>query len=494
MPFNLPAPWDPGFALPDNVEDEGLQRRGFVTKWMPRGTYDDPKVGTGGYAVPRYVMDEGIGQGAIVTAWQRRGSAPNVPYALNRRPQVLSQRSLGIGQGTAVTMAALSGTDGAAAASLHPLHQQFGARAAQIVLAAVAKLPADQRTTALNQILDRIEPGLGARTAALVAASGNTSAALPAALATAMATGYATEIVDTGKRGSVKRHSAVGLGAYGPPRQGLGGAFDALVGALAPAVAAQNQRDAEMLQLQKTQLAAQTGSYLEVGPFILKPTLPQTLKLDTAALTTAQKNKLYAGLINAVTRSPLTVCAVCQFISKASLGDANAPQQTKTLVKGIEAGMLPWMPLVTALPVYRFEQGGKKYIIKLRSIGTAAKPRVEYLVEEYRGLIDSIFNAIEKLVAKIVNFAVDVVGSVITAVSGLACSVSQNPNAATAAQIAAVAAGQPPQAGAAGAQIAASLCPPTPPPPAAEESSNMLPLALGALGIGAVLLLTRKRS
>jgi hypothetical protein len=126
MAFNLPAPWDPGFALPDNVLDEGLERRGFVTKWMPRGTYDAPTVGTAGYAVPSYITeDEPLGQGAIVTAWQRRGSAPNVPYALNRRPQILSQRSLGPGQGTAVTMAALSGVDGGGA-SVHPLHRQFG--------------------------------------------------------------------------------------------------------------------------------------------------------------------------------------------------------------------------------------------------------------------------------------------------------------------------------------------------------------------------------
>ena len=39
MPFNLPPSWDPGYALPDNVKDEGLERRAFVTKQMPRGTY-----------------------------------------------------------------------------------------------------------------------------------------------------------------------------------------------------------------------------------------------------------------------------------------------------------------------------------------------------------------------------------------------------------------------------------------------------------------------
>lgn len=105
MPFNLPPPWDPGFAIPDNVRDEGLERRGFVTKQMPRGTYDQPNVGTGGYAVPQYVMDEGYGQGTFTTKWLPNGTVtiPMVPHYLNQRPQVVSEQVLPAG-GRAVTL------------------------------------------------------------------------------------------------------------------------------------------------------------------------------------------------------------------------------------------------------------------------------------------------------------------------------------------------------------------------------------------------------
>lgn len=96
MPYNLPPPWDPGFALPSNAKDEGIQRRAFVTKQMPNGTYDMPNVGTGGYAVPNYVMKEGYGQGAMITKWLPPGTItqPQVPHYLNNRPQVAAEVKL----------------------------------------------------------------------------------------------------------------------------------------------------------------------------------------------------------------------------------------------------------------------------------------------------------------------------------------------------------------------------------------------------------------
>jgi len=104
MPYNLPPPWDPGFALPQNVRDEGIQRQAFVTKQMPRGTYDQPNVGTGGYAVPQYVMDEGYGQGTFTTKWPPGGTVMiPVPHDLNQRPKVVAEQKLP-GGGRAVTI------------------------------------------------------------------------------------------------------------------------------------------------------------------------------------------------------------------------------------------------------------------------------------------------------------------------------------------------------------------------------------------------------
>lgn len=96
MPYNLPPPWDPGFALPKNVTDEGDQRQAFVTKEMPRGTYDQPTVGYGGYAVPQYVKDEGYGQGTFTSKWLPPGTTtmPPIPHWQNNRPKVLSETRL----------------------------------------------------------------------------------------------------------------------------------------------------------------------------------------------------------------------------------------------------------------------------------------------------------------------------------------------------------------------------------------------------------------
>lgn len=86
-PFRLPPFWNAGYALPSNVDDEGIERRAFVTAWAPRGSFDDPKVGTGGYAVPGYVLREGYGQGAFVTKWAPRGTyyGPRIPHWIDQR-------------------------------------------------------------------------------------------------------------------------------------------------------------------------------------------------------------------------------------------------------------------------------------------------------------------------------------------------------------------------------------------------------------------------
>lgn len=105
MPYNLPPPWDAGFALPQNVRDEGLERRAFVTKEMPRGTYDMPQVGTGGYAVPDYVMKEGYGQGTYTSKWLPPGTTtmPAIPHWLDNRPKVSSEKKMA-GGGRKITI------------------------------------------------------------------------------------------------------------------------------------------------------------------------------------------------------------------------------------------------------------------------------------------------------------------------------------------------------------------------------------------------------
>lgn len=238
MAYNLPPPWDPGYALPDNVRDEGLERRGFVTKQMPRGTYDQPDVGTGGYVVPQYVMDEGYGQGTFTTKWEPRGQydGGRIPYWLNARPKLLSDRRRARG-GRALTIAApvtvMPYGEGSAVAMSGDAPPQdyatYGAQAAATIIARVAQLPAGQRTAALKQILQRIDRTLWNRTAAiareLVAGGMPTGPAFRQALARALAAGLAAEVIRTGQsRTAPQSDSLLGLGCARGRMAALGGA------------------------------------------------------------------------------------------------------------------------------------------------------------------------------------------------------------------------------------------------------------------------------
>lgn len=217
MAYNLPPPWDPGFALPENVKDEGLERRAFVTRQAPRGTYDNPKVGTAGYSVPAYVLKEGYGQGAMVTKMAPRGRYDiPVPNYLNARSQVLSEQRLP-GGGTKVTMAALGSTAGSA---LPANYTRFGQQAASVIMSRVLQLPESTRKPALKKILDTIDGTLWSKTAALaekLAKTGmNPTAAVTAALARSMSEGAAREVVQAGRTGkNPPARSIMGLGCYG---------------------------------------------------------------------------------------------------------------------------------------------------------------------------------------------------------------------------------------------------------------------------------------
>jgi len=193
MPYNLPSAWDPGYALPGNVTDEGLERRAFVTKQMPRGSYDDPEVGTGGMVVPQYVKDEGYGQGTHTTKWMPSGTyvGPKVPNWLNQRPRVVRSQPAP-GGGKVVTVQAM-GDD----APMPLVFDQYGRRAAQALLETVGRLPAGAREKALRAIMDKVDKSLWSRTQTILkrylAQEMPIAQAFPEALARALSTGIAAE-------------------------------------------------------------------------------------------------------------------------------------------------------------------------------------------------------------------------------------------------------------------------------------------------------------
>lgn len=215
MAYNLPPAWDPGFVLPENVHDEGLERRALVTRQMPRGTYDNPRVGTGGFAVPQYVRDEGYGQGTFTTKWQPSGTynGPRIPFWLNQRPKVVREQRMP-GGGRVVTVQAL-GDD----APMPIVFDQYGQKAARALLARVATLPPGKRETALRAIMDKVDKSLWARTQTItkryMAQGMPLAQAFPEALARALSTGIAAEIIDTGlRRVAPQAKSLLGLGCY----------------------------------------------------------------------------------------------------------------------------------------------------------------------------------------------------------------------------------------------------------------------------------------
>jgi hypothetical protein len=218
MAYNLPPAWDAGFALPKNVRDEGLQRRALVTKWMPRGTYDDSTDGTAGYNVPQYIRDEGTGQGAFTTFWQPRGTynGGKIPHWLNKRPVVTKVTPLP-GGGQQVTVQPVGMGDDA------PMGEPFdsyGQKAAQLIISRFQAIPQPQRQKAMRTFLDTIDRSLWTRTTDIfnryVRQKIPPANAFPLALARALSTGITAEIITTGLRRTAPQvNSLLGLGCYG---------------------------------------------------------------------------------------------------------------------------------------------------------------------------------------------------------------------------------------------------------------------------------------
>jgi len=241
---NYPPSWRPGYALPGNVQAEGVERRAFVTKWSPRGTYDSSMNPTGGYAQPAYVMAEGVGQGTFTTDWVDSGTymGPRIPHWSNRQPNVSlsSGGPAGGGQYLKIKPGKLSGLggvsgSGAASGKLFPA---YGQAAATQILSRVNKLPPAKRKQALQQILNSVDPSLWGKVATTtnqhIARGASPMTALHKAISQHFATGIGNEVVALGKGRRPRKGSHLGLGFYAAqaaraPRSGLGATTASLV-------------------------------------------------------------------------------------------------------------------------------------------------------------------------------------------------------------------------------------------------------------------------
>ncbi len=557
MAYNLPPPWDPGFALPDNVLDEGLERRAFVTKWMPRGTYDAPKVGTAGYAVPEYITKSGYGQGEKVTKWMPRGTQPNVPAYLDRRPKLVSQRSLP-GGGNAATFA-LSGTDG-----IPPAFTAFGEGTARIILRGVARVPHLEQKTALKMILDAIDPSLWTRVAATAnrLASRGTAPklALYIALAHNMSTGISREIIALGMQ-----RLGMQTPQSGPPR-GLGRShtyealgelpnFTVMASFLkvpTPASCPPGYSWSAQTPPPRAGVSWQMATPQREGMWVRTPDGQADQPRPAGCYPPPEVARELRGgpqyLWNATTGvyelnpnyiPPLTAAEIAQQFPSVQIGPWTIDGRLSQWSIVIKRGTLPaeWTQFLTqalakisqeskrrALPLggpvrvnLRFlGQEGYGELPKALVTGTAPFAKFENTARgnEMWGLYisdvmdDGAFrisfhkiepNFLEKIWDFIQNVREgvhDLVKGVLDEVGDLTCELLGSKGAPVAGAAVSTYYTGNPQVGAAGVQSAQGMCPPPPPPlpPQPPSANNLLPLAIGGgLLIAAAIVLTKKK-
>ena len=218
-PFDLPPPWSPGYALPQNVVDEGLERHGYVTQWARRGTFDNPKVGDSGYAVPGYVREENYGRGAFVTKWAPRGSyfGPKVSHWLDRPSARVVGRKPMPGGATKLKIQTMGGVEQAVGgAGLAPI-TAYGLDVATSLIDTVRMMPPDLRKKQLKLALDKIDPKLWAKAEAGADAAAKLGVppdlALERGLGAAMSYGLTNELVDLAKGKRPPERSQLGNAA-----------------------------------------------------------------------------------------------------------------------------------------------------------------------------------------------------------------------------------------------------------------------------------------
>ncbi len=496
MAYNLPNAWDPGFVLPDNVEDEGLERRGFVTKQMPRGSYDNPAVGTGGMVVPQYVSDEGYGQGTFTTKWQSSGtySGPRIPHWLNQRPQVVREKKLP-GGGRVVTVQALGDDD----APMPTPFETYGQKAAQALISRVATLPPGRRQQAMRSIMDQVDKSLWKRTGDITrryATQGVPVAqAFPVALARALSTGIAAELIDTGlRRAAPQAQSLLGLGCYGPQALGVisrGTSDGPIMDRPPPRPPVDTRTDAEKAAAlaSSIQIAQQTEADLASGKAYL----------DNGVVKYHVGTSWLDQVVNAVAGAVTTVVTgTAGGVATAATTAGGAVAATGGAIGGgvaSVAGGLASAVASGAKVIYDVAGMPVRWTIDAAGAVYDAGGAVIGWIKDASGAIYDAGGAVIGWVKDVVVAVGEAVGDGLKKLGDLACDLLKTPGVGAAAGAAGAAvAGVPPQAGAqagqVGAQIAQGACGTPPPPVVPPPGTSILPLAImgGMAVLGAFLL------
>lgn len=492
-PFGLPPAWAPGFALPDNVKDEGLERRGFVTKQMPRGTYDNsPADPTGGYAVPQYIRDEGYGQGALVTKWMPRGEyGPRVPQWIQRQPTVAAIQKRGDADVVTIQRRSFGGLGGLSGEPPLPEpFEQYGNRAARAILGRINQLAPSQRKQQLKRIMQAIDPSLWNRTADItrryVGQGMHPRDAFPRGLARALAAGAAAEMVTMGKtRSAPQPRSLLGLGCDGGQA-----ALGAFTGAQISTFAA-TQAGITPSQKSITIDGDLTFPYKDGATIRVTPT--------NGAITPARMKELIDKLRWYMTPAQLGVRPVDSVAPAGYCNDSQHQSHLDRLFGSmVGANEITCDALVSGgRPFYSVQPNDTKapWAVVIGNISSSASsPGFDLKLRRWNDTKAMNFaRAVKSVVVEIGSLVKDAVEEL----GDLACSLAQNPNAVQAGAAAGTASGVGAGAGAAGAAIAQKACGgpkyPTPqipiPPP-----TNYLPyILIGGGALAAIAILGKKK-
>jgi len=265
-PFDLPPPWNPGYEVPQNVTDEGIERRAYTTAWAPRGSFDDPKVGYAGYAVPEYVKEEGYGRGAMTTRWATRGTyfGPKVPHWIDRRTARVVGRKRLPGGATQLKIETMAGVEmGVNRDSSAPI-TVYGLESAKALIDTVKMMPPADRKRQLKLALNNIDPKLWSQAEAGAEAEAKLGVpadiALERGLGHAMSYGLSTELV------------ALAKGKRPPERSQLGACLPcaaALLGDISSQLA--KMQNASMHASVSTPAPADQV-FANIGPFLIPVT------------------------------------------------------------------------------------------------------------------------------------------------------------------------------------------------------------------------------
>lgn len=253
MQYRRPHPWDPKFALPEYVMAEPARFGTLTTKYRPRRSIDAPALARPWrtrYAYPDYVSQEPIGGGVYRTKYlPRRTIGAQVPqYLGNDLEEWQSTPDINIRGGETWLDAASQryddplGNDVPTAGPSDAIGQ-FGRDVAKLVLSRIGQLPQPERKKTLRLLFDRLEPGLWTRvskkTEQYVKSGITPQKALRGAIASQVSYGMLKELVETGKRGTVRRNTLLGacvLGAVYPyqitEQQQLEGIWGTIKGAV----------------------------------------------------------------------------------------------------------------------------------------------------------------------------------------------------------------------------------------------------------------------